>query len=619
VDTTPPTVTVSPTAGTYNTNQSITLTANETATIYYTIDGTTPTESSTVYSTPISITATTTIKYFAKDTAGNSSTIQSVTYTIDKVAPTITASSSGGTFTSAQTVTLSSNESNTTIYYTLDGSTPTTSSTIYSSALTINSTSTLKFFGKDIAGNQSAVQSISFTINAPDTTAPTVTISPVAGTFISTQSVTLSANETATIYYTLDGSTPTTSSTVYSSPISISATTTIKYFAKDTAGNSSVVQTATYTINLPDTTAPNPVTNLTAGTVTSSSIPVSWTLSNSNDVVNYEVAYSSNGGSSYTVASALVNASSISYTVNGLTASTAYVIRVIAIDGAGNRSTPVTVNASTIAAPDTTPPVITASPAAGTYTSSQSVTLSSNESNTTIYYTTDGSTPTTSSTVYSGPITVSATKTIQFIGKDGAGNVSTPVAATYTINAASNFLPNATIYDSFNRADNASSLGTSDSGHIWVYDSQVWGISGNKARPYSGTADKSIYIDSGKSDCTVQCTFASALGTAAATAHRMTFRWQDTTHYFAIQATTTGYTLWLQNGGWTSLATSSGFTPAQGDVVKVVLSGSSITVFANGTQIISVTNTNYQTATKHGLAIGNASTTTILYDDFSVA
>jgi hypothetical protein len=400
----------------------------------------------------------------------------------------------------------------------LDGSTPTTSSSVYSSTLTISSTSTLKFFGKDTAGNQSTVQSISFTINAPDTTAPTVTISPAAGTFTAAQSVTLTANEPSTIYYTVDGSTPTTSSTVYNGPINVSSTETIKYFAKDTAGNSSAVQSATYTINI-----------------------------------------------------------------------------------------------------DTTPPVITASPAAGTYTSAQSVTLSSNESNTTIYYTTDGSTPTTSSTVYSGPITVSATKTIQFIGKDGAGNVSTPVAATYTINAASNFLPNATIYDSFNRADNASSLGTSDSGHIWVYDSQVWGISGNKARPYSGTADKSIYIDSGKSDCTVQCTFASALGTAAATAHRMTFRWQDTTHYFAIQATTTGYTLWLQNGGWTSLATSSGFTPAQGDVVKVVLSGSSITVFANGTQIISVTNTNYQTATKHGLAIGNASTTTILYDDFSVA
>ena len=44
-----------------------------------------------------------------------------------------------------------------------------------------------------------------------DITAPTTTASPAGGSYTSIQSVTLSANEPATIYYTIDGSTPTTS------------------------------------------------------------------------------------------------------------------------------------------------------------------------------------------------------------------------------------------------------------------------------------------------------------------------------------------------------------------------------------------------------------------------
>src|SRR5690606_11799742 len=62
------------------------------------------------------------------------------------------------------------------------------------------------------------------------------------------QTVTLSTSEPAIIYYTIDGSTPTTSSNIYSSPIEIVSTTTLKFFAKDDVGNESPVATEVYTI-----------------------------------------------------------------------------------------------------------------------------------------------------------------------------------------------------------------------------------------------------------------------------------------------------------------------------------------------------------------------------------
>ena len=73
------------------------------------------------------------------------------------------------------------------------------------------------------------------------------------------------------------------------------------------------------------------------------------------------------------------------------------------------------------------------SPRAGTYSSAQSVTLSDATSGVTIYYTTDGSTPTTSSTVYTGPITVSSTETLKAIAAVTGDTNSAVASAAYTI------------------------------------------------------------------------------------------------------------------------------------------------------------------------------------------
>ena len=83
-------------------------------------------------------------------------------------------------------------------------------------------------------------------------TCATPVFSPVAGTYYEAQSVTItSATDGATIYYTLNGNDPTTSSPVYSSAISITETTTVKAMAVKADYNNSEIASATYTINEP--------------------------------------------------------------------------------------------------------------------------------------------------------------------------------------------------------------------------------------------------------------------------------------------------------------------------------------------------------------------------------
>ena len=82
--------------------------------------------------------------------------------------------------------------------------------------------------------------------------APTVSISPIGGSFIlgSPQLVTITATDDkagSTIYYTTDGSTPTATSMVYSAPVSVSSTTNLKAIAIDSEGSSSGVAAQMYT------------------------------------------------------------------------------------------------------------------------------------------------------------------------------------------------------------------------------------------------------------------------------------------------------------------------------------------------------------------------------------
>ena len=82
------------------------------------------------------------------------------------------------------------------------------------------------------------------------------TFSPAEGTFLVGQTVTISTTTAdATIYYTLDETDPTESSTVYSTPIEVNTTTTIKAMAVASGYANSAIASATYTINEPITIA----------------------------------------------------------------------------------------------------------------------------------------------------------------------------------------------------------------------------------------------------------------------------------------------------------------------------------------------------------------------------
>jgi hypothetical protein len=410
-DPTVATPTFAPNPGTYNTTKSVTLSDTTSgATIYYTVDGSTPTIASTQYTGAIPVTADTTIKAIAVAQGYLTSYAANGAYTLQAVVPTL--SPNGGYYTAPQSVALSDITPGVTIYYTTDGSAPTTASTSYSGPIALlSSPITIKAIAAGGGFDASTSTQGTYYVTFPVAAAPTFTPPTFWGPFTTPTSVTITdTTPGVTIYYTTDNSTPTTASTKYTGLILVSTTTTIKAMAAGGGYLPGSVTSATYPIVAPAPTFTpptfwGPFTAPTPVTITDTAPGVT-------------IYYTTNGSTPTTA--------STKYT-GPITVSTTTTINAMAAGG-GYAAGAVTSGTYTIVAP--TP---TFSPGAfGTFTPPTTVTITDAAPGVTIYYTKDGSTPTTASPQYAGPFTVSTTTTIKAIAAGGNYGVSAVASGTYT-------------------------------------------------------------------------------------------------------------------------------------------------------------------------------------------
>jgi RHS repeat-associated protein len=391
----------SPGAGTYTSAQSVTITSAGATQIYYTTDGSTPTIASTLYSGPVPVAQNTVLQAIGVNTVG-ASPVASANYTL-LLLPAPVFSLAPGTYsnvTSPLFVTISDTANGATIYYTTDGSMPTTASTRYTAAVSLPiGTTTLSA----IATNSSLSSSVATGVYKLIPPLPaTPTFNPPSGAYTGPQSVAITSDKAMSIYYTTDGTIPTASSNFYTGAVTINSNTVLQAIGVNNSG-ASPTASASYTI-IPSAPLFNPV----PGTY--------------------------NNGTTLPVAiSDAVSGSSIYYTTDGSTptaSSTPYTVAVSLPVGTTMLSA-VAVNANGSSAITTgtyvlTPPSPVFSPAPGLYNNSIAVTLSPLPASAAIDYTTDGSTPTTSSTAYTGPIAVSATTHIKAI--DSMNGQSSSVA-----------------------------------------------------------------------------------------------------------------------------------------------------------------------------------------------
>ncbi len=161
-----PTPTFSPSGGIYNNSPVVTISdTNPFATIRYTTDGSTPTETNgTIYSGPLNISQATTLQAIAYETGYTDSTVTSAAYAINAPPAFGTA---GGTYASAQSVAVTPAISGAIMRYTTDGSTPTeTNGTLYSGPVSISHSTILKAISYQPGSFDSPVTSAIYTITS---------------------------------------------------------------------------------------------------------------------------------------------------------------------------------------------------------------------------------------------------------------------------------------------------------------------------------------------------------------------------------------------------------------------------------------------------------------------
>jgi hypothetical protein len=237
----------SPVGGTYPQAQLVTISAApDDAQIYYTTNGETPTANSTLYTGPVEIAGTRTLKAIAIVGGDQPSAVAWAAYTTPKLVATPVFTPNGGTHAKAQTVRIVDATKGASIYYTTDGTTPTAGSTPYTGPFEVSATETIQAIALVPGDSPSNVASTPITIETP-AAAPAFSIP--GGTYAGTQTVTITdATPGATIYFSRNGSAASPQWAPYSKPITVSASETIEAVAKAPGSLESAPSWATYTI-----------------------------------------------------------------------------------------------------------------------------------------------------------------------------------------------------------------------------------------------------------------------------------------------------------------------------------------------------------------------------------
>lgn len=241
------------------------------------------------------------------------------------------------------------------------------------------------------------------------TSAATPTFNPAAGVYATAQSVSLAdVTPGAIIYYTVDGSAPTTGSPVYSGAITVGKNTTIKAVAIAGGYGPSASASATYMIR-----TAQPTFNPSGGTYTG---PQSVTIADSTPgvVIHYTLdgTYATANSPVYSGPITITNSS----TLNATAVASDYAASLQTSGGYTIRAAQPSFN-----------------PAPGVYGTSQVVSISDTTPGAVIHYTLDGNFATTASPVYTGPVTISRSAKLTAMAVASGKAVSLQSIGTYTI------------------------------------------------------------------------------------------------------------------------------------------------------------------------------------------
>jgi glycosidase/uncharacterized protein YaiE (UPF0345 family) len=266
-----------------------------------------------------------------------------------------------------------------------------------------------------------------------DTQAPVAATTPAAGSYTGAQSIKLTVSDNqdtaAKVYYTLDGSTPTTSSTLYAGETILSPATgtlTIKTLSVDASGNQQQ-QSFAFTISATSVDnwyfrgTPNgwAATAMTLGSDGLYCTTQQFGAASTNP--RFKIDHKGDWTEAYPTADYVVSADT-SYKVCFNATS-----KQITATGQG--------------VIDTQAPVVNADPAAGSYTTTQFVKLTVTDNTDAapkVYFTLDGTEPTTSSTLYSGQTFTAEDKV--------AGSAADLTVKTLAVDASNNQSKNTFTY-----------------------------------------------------------------------------------------------------------------------------------------------------------------------------